>query len=111
MSKVKVDKGKKPAKQTYFNLRWLKDYEWVKQGDNKTLFGCKRCGKTNYKLNNMGERALKSHMKANAHIIKAEDVHEQVKKFSRSTLPPLLTPPKLKHLYLLQHQMFPLKMI
>ena len=76
MSKVKK---KKTAKQTYFNLLWLNEHEWLKQGDNRTLFGCKRCAKTDLKLGNMGLRAVVSHMKSRSHL-KAEDVHKNVHK-------------------------------
>ena len=64
MSKVK--EPKKP-KQTYFNLNWLKEFEWLKQGGSNTLFGCKWCNKSDLKLGNIGKRALQSHMKSQNH--------------------------------------------
>ena len=83
MSKVKK---KKTAKQTYFNLLWLNEHEWLKQGDNRTLFGCKRCAKTDLKLGNMGLRAVVSHMKSRSHL-KAEDVHKSVQNFFKKHKP------------------------
>ena len=62
----KVNDAKK-QKQTYFNLDWLNQFQWVKQGSNKTLFGCKWCNKSDLRLGNIGKRALRSHMKAQCH--------------------------------------------
>ena len=80
MSKVKKDKVKKPVKQSYFQLAWLNNYDWLKKGDDPTKFGCKRCCKTDLKLANMGIGALGSHIKSKTHM-KAEAVNQSVKNF------------------------------
>ena len=68
MSKVRMPKetAKKP-KQTYFNINWLNEFEWVEKGSSNILFGCKWCNKSDLKLLNMGKGALTKHVSTGMH--------------------------------------------
>ena len=58
------------TKQTYFQTDWLEKEEyknWLKPCINKKVVFCQKCTKT-IELSNMGEQALKSHMKGKKHI-------------------------------------------
>ena len=84
MSKPK--KVKPVKKPTYFHDSWLKvdEYkEWLnKLPSDNTQFGCQWCNPSNntFKLGNMGERAVLSHMKSKKHD-EAKTHHEEIKKF------------------------------
>ena len=79
MSKQKNQK----QKQTYFNVNWMQEEElkhWLTKGTDDNHFGCQWCNQTKLKLGNMGERALRSHMKSDKHK-KAKKHHEEIQNF------------------------------
>lgn len=56
-------------KQTYFQIDWLENplySEWLKSREDKKTAYCKKCSKI-IELSNMGEQALKSHIKGKKH--------------------------------------------
>jgi hypothetical protein len=81
----------KVVKPTYFHDGWLKveNYkEWLKKLPDNTQFGCKWCNpsRNTFRLGNMGERAVLSHMGSNKHI-DAKKHQDELKNFFQRHVP------------------------
>ena len=64
------------SKQTYFTNEWLQKLEykgWLEAGADDTTAYCKKCRK-HFKLSNMGETAIKSHLKGPKHVKNSESI-------------------------------------
>jgi hypothetical protein len=67
---------------------WTKDEryrEWVMRGNLNGTAKCRFCGEKAFDVSNMGEAALKSHMKGNGHQARAKK-HEDDKKKNQTQI-------------------------